>query len=666
VPRRHFAKVAGGDGGGAGVGGGSGTAAPAPWLGANFWSRTGGPLMWRNYDGAVVRQELQVLAEHGLNMTRSFFYWPDFQPEPDRLDGECCKRFSDFLDAHQELGMTTIPTFIVGHMSGENWDPAWRAGRNLYTDVWFVNRQAWYIKSLTARYAAHPAVGGWLISNEVPIYGGEASRAEVAAWSELMVNAVRAGGGSQPVSIGDGAWGIETTGHDNGYSLADLAPFVDFVGPHVYRMESDVIRQHLKAAFICELASMTGQPVVMEEFGLSSDFVSEAHAGHYYRQLLHNTLLAGATGWIAWNNTDYDGIIGQRPYSHHPFELHFGITDSAGAPKPALRELKAFADTLAAVDLPRLERADASAALVLTSYLAADYPFTQEAERQLIVRTAEQAYVAAHEAHLPVGVVREQEDGGLPEGYSLYLLPSIKALTGPSWQQLPELAAAGATIYASYCVGETEAQRGPWWINTEEIFGVERQLVYGLNNPIEDDLVELTFTEDFGTLKAGEVLRVAAAGNVHARAYLPVTATDGTVVAVDAHGNPAVVVKQHGAGRTVLCTYPLEYLASAQGRVNPEDTHRLYRALADLAGLEPVLALDDPLVFVDSLVHDDGREFVVLVSQHDGPVSVDLGPAGGPQTESGNPQTPEGWRTLDGDPVATLKLDAYGVVVLQR
>ena len=28
---------------------------PVNWLGVNFWSRTGGPLMWRNYDPAVVR-----------------------------------------------------------------------------------------------------------------------------------------------------------------------------------------------------------------------------------------------------------------------------------------------------------------------------------------------------------------------------------------------------------------------------------------------------------------------------------------------------------------------------------------------------------------------------------------------------------------------------------
>jgi len=44
------------------------TGTPRTWLGANFWSRTGGPLMWRNYDPAVVREELAVLAAHGLTM----------------------------------------------------------------------------------------------------------------------------------------------------------------------------------------------------------------------------------------------------------------------------------------------------------------------------------------------------------------------------------------------------------------------------------------------------------------------------------------------------------------------------------------------------------------------------------------------------------------------
>lgn len=83
------------------------------WLGANFWSRTGGPLMWRNYDPAVVRDELEVLRRHHVTMTRSFFYWPDFHPEPDTIDNDKVTYFRDFLDAHAERDMSTIPTFIL-------------------------------------------------------------------------------------------------------------------------------------------------------------------------------------------------------------------------------------------------------------------------------------------------------------------------------------------------------------------------------------------------------------------------------------------------------------------------------------------------------------------------------------------------------------------------
>src|ERR1700726_3180609 len=116
---------------------------PVDWVGANFWSRTGGPLMWRHYDPAVVTAELAVLKRHGLTMTRSFFYWPDFMPGPYEIDETMTGRFADFLDRHAEQGLSTIPTFIVGHMSGEDWDPAWRNDRHLYTDLWLGGRQAW-------------------------------------------------------------------------------------------------------------------------------------------------------------------------------------------------------------------------------------------------------------------------------------------------------------------------------------------------------------------------------------------------------------------------------------------------------------------------------------------------------------------------------------------
>ena len=147
---------------------------------------------------------------------------------------------------------------------------------------------------------------------------------------------MRSAGGHQPLSLGDGAWGTGGIGRQGGFSLADAARLCDFIGPHVYPVGDDEVRQHYAAAWECELAGTYGKPVVLEEFGVSSDFASGPAAARYYRQVLHNSLLAGATGWIAWCNSDYDDLTGQDPYRHHAFELHFGLTDSAGHPKPQL------------------------------------------------------------------------------------------------------------------------------------------------------------------------------------------------------------------------------------------------------------------------------------------------------------------------------------------
>lgn len=627
-----------------------------PWLGANFWSRTGGPLMWRDYDPKTVREELAVLREHGLTMTRSFFYWPDFHPEPHRVDETLCDRFEDFLDAHTETGMGTVPTFIVGHMSGENWDPVWRGGRDLYEDVWMVGRQAWFASRMTRRFKDHPAVTGWLITNEMPGYGrvyqeNPPSSDVVTAWAQAMCNAVRAAGATQPVSLGDGAWGIEVTGRDNGFSLRDTAEYVDFVGPHVYRSDTDVPRQHHRAAFECELAAVTGQPVVLEEFGLSTDTVSAENAAVYYRQTLHTSLLGGATGWIAWNNTDYDDLWDRSPYDHHPFEMHFGITDRTGAPKAPLRELAAFADVLKAVDFARCRRAGTDTALVVPAFLERGYPYSRPADRPLIFTSLHQAYVAARAADLPAGLLREAD--GLPGEARLYLLPSTRQLTARTRRELARRAACGATVYLSFCSGEHPGTRGPWFDDLDGLFGVELRLSYGVAEPIRDDVLEMTFTEDFGPLAAGETLTFPVAGNEDSRAFLPVVPRGARVVAVDGHGRPALLVNETGRGRTVLATYPLEHMAARTARVNPEQTHRLYAALADLAGAARPVTVGSPYVGADLLEHEDGRRFVWLVSQS-------------PEELAVRPEAAGVLRDLaTGAPVAEVRLAPYGVAVLE-
>ncbi|HEX9624304.1 MAG TPA: cellulase family glycosylhydrolase [Streptosporangiaceae bacterium] len=645
--RRNFAMVKGETG-------------PVQWLGANFWSAAGGPLMWRHYDPDVVRAELAVLREHGLTMTRSFFYWPDFMPTPDKIDQRMAGRFADFLDRHLEAGLNTVPSFIVGHMSGENWDPSWRGERDLYRDVWMVARQAWFAGEMVRRFGSHPAIAGWLVSNEMPIYGAaDASREVVAAWAQIMRDAVRAAGGHQPFSLGDGAWGTRGPRLARGFDPADTARLCDFLGPHVYPVGNDEIRQHYAAAWECELAGTYGRPVVLEEFGVSSDLVSDAHAARYYRQVLHNSLLAGATGWIAWCNTDFDSLLGQNPYRHHALELGFGLTDGKGQPKPQLAELKAFAETIKAVDLTRCERAPAEAALLISSYLDTSYPFTDPAEPVDLHQTLRQAYVSARLADLPLALTRES--AGIDTEAALFLVPSVKQLLAPTWVGLERLASGGATVYVSYLAGTTSRRPGPSYGRLNTMFGVQHQLRAGLVNPIESDPVTFTFQRDFGSLPAGATLSFAVAGTEYSRSYLPVRPVDAEVLATDDHGRPALLLRSVGSGSLVLCTYPVEHMAALTPAVNPEATSRLYDALATHARVRRPVRTGDPRVAADVLLRSDGECFAWFVSQADDPVTIT------PATAAGLLLAP----LADPDPdpgtgtgtVESVPLDPFGVAV---
>jgi hypothetical protein len=336
--------------------------------------------------------------------------------------------------------------------------------------------------------------------------------------------------------------------------------------------------------------------------------------------------------------------------------------------------------------------------MVVTSYLENQYPFTDPSDGPTAAQVLRQAYVAARHADLPVAMVREADgvlwepgsprdirdgvargatqygravvplDGsvplepgqldprapgpGLPDDAALYLVPSTKHLTSPTWFQLADLARSGATVYCSYFLGVHQNQRGPWWPTMHELFGVRKLTRYGLVDPIEDDVVELTFTTGLGSICAGDTLRFRAAGNENARAFLPVEPDGAEVVARDARGRPAVLRNRLGRGQTVLCTYPIEYMASVTPAVNPEDTWRLYAALAAEAGVQPQVRVESPDVIVGELRHEEGDRFIWFVNM------VDAETVATPVLAAGS------LVTLDrGDPLPAVTLGPFGVTV---
>jgi endo-1,4-beta-mannosidase len=465
--------------------------------------------------------------------------------------------------------------------------------------------------------AHHPAVAGWLLSNEMPLHGRDGDQDVVTAWARLLINALRAVGATQPVGTGDGAWGAETSGRDNGFSLRRLAPLVDFMAPHVYLSSDDPVRQMLSAAFACELSGSFGKPVVLEEFGLSSDMASGDEAAHYYRQVLHSSLLAGARGWLAWNNCDYDSLAQEDPCRHHPFEMHFGITDYTGKPKPQARELARFSGLMVELTAAGWSRRPGEVAIVVPEHFERREASWSQFSRAHMRENLFQSYIAALEADLPVGLLRERDVA--QRGYEptepapkLYLMPCAKMATTDGVQALLRLAGAGATVYASYFAGTGTEQLGPWMPWMEQIFGVTHQLRYGLADYIEDDEVNLQLVKDLGELAAGTTLTFPVSGQGLARSYLPVQPAGAEVLAIDGHGRPALLRYPSGRGWMVLCTYPLEHMAASRPQANPEQTWRLYTALATAARVGRPVRVEDPRVVVGGLRVGPKEVFLAL------------------------------------------------------
>ena len=443
-----------------------------PWLGVNFWSRAGGPRMWsERYDGGVVREELATLAAHGLDVTRSFCFWPDFVPEPERLDDDVAARFADFLDAHLEHGMRTIPTLLVGHMSGENWDPPWRGDRDLYRDVWLVSQQAWLAAELARRFGRHPAVCGWLVSNEMPLYGGPATTEEITAWARIVVQGLRSGGADQPVSLGDGAWGIEVTGADNGFSLRALAPLVDFVGPHSYPMQDDELRQILSPP------SRASSPVGSASRSCSRSSGSPRTSPRTRTQ--PRTTARCSTRRCSRGRAA--GSPGATPISTaSAARIPIGTTSSSSTSASrtggqaeeqlgAMRDFAGLVRDLAADGWePSAPPSRSSSPSTSSASCPSPSPPTARTSATICSRRTSPA---ARPTCLSGSSASATGSRPTP---ACCLAPCAKLLTGPGLDRLHRLVHDGATLYLSYFAGSTTNQRGPWlsWLPSSSAWSI--------------------------------------------------------------------------------------------------------------------------------------------------------------------------------------------------
>ena len=570
-------------------------------LGANYWSRAGGPRMWERFDADVVGRELAQLRAIGLDCLRMFAFAPSFMPSPPSVDAAALQTLARFADLASQAGLSLLPTPLVGHMSGENFGFPGQGARSLYSDAELRAWQAALVRSVVGALADRPAVIGWILSNEMPLWGGAAPADDIAAWATEMMATVRAADATRPLGTGDGCM--------SGWPTGRLASGLDWIGPHLYYSDVDPLRQAWNGDFVLRRAQAHGRPVMLEEFGASSTQAGEAEQAAYLRETVLAAFSVGAAGALVWCASDFDAATlgSEVPYSHHAFELGFGLLRADGSEKPVCEEVRALRRFLDGVAGAELTRPRARVALLCSDWVDESFPFSWE-DKGGLRRSLLQAYVLAAQAGLDVDVVGEAH--ALAD-YALVLVPSTQKLRVPTWHKLEAVARAGATVYWSYFSGENEFHQGAWCPNFESLTGLRHRLRYGCFDLPGERL----------TLKGQPALSLPT-GQAHSAApqslsRLPIEPLSHAVesLAVDGEGRLALAEHRLGQGRVIFCAYPLERYLMALHDGSARDAHRLYRLIADEAGVEPTYLTRHP--DVQARVLHAGADDLVVV-QHRG------------------------------------------------
>ena len=199
----------------------------------------------------------------------------------------------------------------------------------------------------------------------------------------------------------------------------------------------------------------------------------------------------------------------------------------------------------------------------------------------------------------------------------MLLLPSPLTSSKPNlvhvhtifWQRTKEYVRGGGVLYASLN-GESAIPE------MEELFGAR----LADRMPARD--LKIRMVEPFGQLKPGDEFSFAAGGAAGDWGAL-LEPRGGKVIATDQNGRPALIVHTFGKGKVLTCAFPIEkYLARVTSAYEAGDsTHRIYQALAEWAGVQPLFRSDRPDVEAAALT-GHGRGYVVLTNHSDNAQTV--------------------------------------------
>lgn len=588
-------------------------------LGVNYWPASSALNMWTEWNPAEIRDDIQRMIDLGMNCCRLFLFMPAFMDNPQGVNPQLMERLHFFLQECEVVNLHTLPTFIVGHMSGEDWNAEWSRGKNFITDSEVVEITKLYISSVIGEIKSYACIAGWLLSNELPNFIGKQNPGDVEHWVREMCATIRAEDPDRPIGIGDGAWSPEITGEQSAFILRKLNKYQDFVGLHYYPRGMNPWQHAYTTAFRLGLAREWGRPVIIEEFGTSTTLCSEGNQACYYREVFYSALMNGAEGALSWCLNDFD-FQNKRPYSHHTYEERFGIVRTNKSLKPAALELKPFIKIAQEITAGNYQKTEQPVGLLIPSNYYYEYPYQFEPEFREWYALYLETFVLLKRGNLDIKMVFEpaQElasDGNYshelqldPREIPVLFVPRLKVMTKPMRVQLEQYVRDGGTLYISFA-------NDSWVLDWHLLAGIETDCKFGVPDFPEGDAVTIHLKNNWGEFKKGERFQIPLKKSTPEYSYCPVIARRAEILMVNDASSPFLVKHSIGEGTVYFCTFPVEMLAlSNHSETWKYELSRMYRSIYRSVGEKAIFKVTGDGLEMGVWTRDD--VFQVYIFNH--------------------------------------------------
>lgn len=634
------------------------TPLPQAHLSGNYFSRDGhsflvvgahwipakAAMAWPvEWDPKDIEADFAKMAEMGFNTVRIDLLWAWFEPRPGDYSPKAFEQFDFLISLAHKYHLYLQPTLFIGGEVGEAWwDVPWRMGRDPQSDPEMLRLQTNLAQEFGRRYAKETAIQAWDLTDEPPYWISKESTTDAMAinWTRLIAGGIRKYDKMHPIVVGVST---EDIGHGP-FRPDNIVDDVDFLSVHPYTIYTPDLfpdpmvseRGTYGAAFETTLSSGAGKPVMVQELGASSAQYSPQKIAQYLRANLYSALGAGTNGFLLWCFTDAaPGQYAKVPYLRSPHETQFGLTTWDRKMRPQGEAFEEFEKVVARMNLDGVSPVRGDAAILIPeewSRAQGDYshfgltgpsqiPYVSNSEggavngqaprpydgNQWVMSSVLSSYILAHRAGLKAELPRELTDWSK---HPMVLLPSPLTATDPVfvhlhtdfWPKAEAYVRGGGVLYASLAADGAIP-------HMTDLFGAR------MTDSVLVSELTLKIVKPFGSLKPGDSLSFTVPGMAFKYAGTGLEVNGGEVIAVDQQGRPALVANKLGKGRTLLSAYPLEAWLGNQPMAfeNNDTAYRLYKALREWGGVQPLAATDDPSVEA-SVLNGHGRGYIVLAN----------------------------------------------------